>query len=44
MVQSNQGAITELVVPADVVFGSHNVFINFLMKCIQVKHVLSNLP
>lgn len=34
----------EVVLPPDVVFGLHDVFINFKMKCIQVKHVLSNLP
>lgn len=39
-----QGAIMGLVVPADVIFGLHKVFINFLMKCIQVKQVLSNMP
>lgn len=31
-----------LVLPADVVFGLRDVFINFLIKCIPVKHVLSN--
>ena len=38
------GGNRRTVLPADVMFGLHGVFINFLIKCIQVKHVLSDLP